>query len=214
MTEPRYITGWCLIRNGRVVLPDRTLPIPENYTNFAGFIKELYRNEQLSYPKFFKMDNLSKLGFLCTELALKGTQVPGSYREEETGVVLSNSGSSLDTDLAYFDTIKDKNAYFPSPSVFVYTLPNIVIGEICIRHRIKGENAFFVTEKFDAERLAGYTEELMASGRSRAVLCGWVEKLKEEFEALLVTVENRPGKLTEQILFTEENLHSIYQNNR
>jgi len=212
MKEELFITGWCMIRNGRVISDRGIDPILENFANFAGFIKALYRKEQVSYPKFFKMDSLSKLGFLCAELALRGSRVPGSYREEEIGVVISNSASSLDTDLAYFDTIKDKNSYFPSPSVFVYTLPNILIGEICIRHRIKGENAFFVSEKFDPELLAGYAGELMESGRSKAVLFGWVEKLKDEYEAVLFIVEKETTALDAGTRFTPENLKQIYQN--
>ena len=32
------------------------------------FLKEMYYNIELDYPKFFKMDNLCKLGIIGTEL--------------------------------------------------------------------------------------------------------------------------------------------------
>jgi hypothetical protein len=114
--------------------------------------------------------------------------------------------------------ISDRSNYFPSPSVFVYTLPNIVIGEICIRHGIKGENAFFISEKFEPERLTEYVGELIHSSRSKAVLCGWVDILEKQFESLLFTVEKGSGikKTGEraEVPFTTENINLIYHQNR
>ncbi len=211
------ITGWCVIRNGKTFRKTGMEPIPENFVNFADAIKALYRKEGIAYPKFFKMDHLSKLGFLCAELALRGSRVPGSYREEDVGVVISNSSSSLDTDLAYFDTIKEKSSYFPSPSVFVYTLPNILIGELCIRHRIKGENAFHISPEFEPEILEETVTEMIGSGRIKAAVCGWVEKLREDYEALILIVEQEEAVVRadedEETAFTAENIRKIYQNN-
>src|SRR3712207_7060242 len=45
---------------------------------------------------------------------------------------------------AYEQTICHRAQFFPSPSVFVYTLPNIVTGEIAIRNHYHGETHFFV----------------------------------------------------------------------
>jgi hypothetical protein len=41
--------------------------------DFAEFSKKAYHHLGLSYPKFFKMDNLSKLAFLGAELLLKAS---------------------------------------------------------------------------------------------------------------------------------------------
>ena len=79
------------------------------------------------------------------------------YKPEDIGVVLANANSSLDTDIKYFETVKD----IASPALFVYTLPNIVIGEICIRHNFKGENAFFIFEEFDAGFIQQYVSNLI-----------------------------------------------------
>ena len=37
----------------------------------AALLTEVYRAKVNDYPKFFKMDELSKLGFLATELLLQ-----------------------------------------------------------------------------------------------------------------------------------------------
>jgi len=69
------------------------------------------------------MDNLSKLGFLTAELIFKSRNIPDHIKGREFGVIIANSSSSLDTDIHYQDTISDSTSYYPSPSVFVYTLP-------------------------------------------------------------------------------------------
>lgn len=175
-------------------------------TDLAGFLLSVYRHLGLSYPKFYKMDRLSKLGWLAAEVLLvaAGFQ-PGTYPAETLGVVLTNASASLDTDLAYLESSKAQ----PSPALFVYTLPNIVVGEICIRNGFKGENAFFVFERFDAGFLQGYVGELIENGLLRACLCGWVELLDERAEAVLFFVEKK--QTGPESRFTVENLTKIYQ---
>ena len=217
MKDPYCITGWSIIRNDLIVRNDIVECSKENFVNFATFIKDLYKKESISYPKFYKMDNLSKLGFLAAEFLFKENTFLDRYEKKDVGIVIMNSSSSLDTDLAYHETIKDKSNYFPSPSVFVYTLPNILIGEICIRHKINGENAFLISEHFTAEGIIGCVRLLVDKGHAKACLCGWVEVLGDRFEALLFLVE-REDKLTEQhqkdgcIPFTVERLTQFYQN--
>lgn len=142
---------------------------------FSVVAKSIYKNYGINYPKFYKMDNLSKLGFLAAEILLKETAVLSKYKSEEIAVILSNESSSLDTDLKYQKTIDDRNNYFPAPAVFVYTLPNIVIGEICIRHKIKGENTVFISETFDKEFIFEYTEILFNTGKAKVCITGRID---------------------------------------
>jgi len=216
MKEELYISGWCKITDQTVILNNKKETSKENFANFATFIKALYKKEQINYPKFYKMDNLSKSGFLTAELLIKNSDVLKKYDKEEIGVVITNSSSSLDTDLDYQELIRDKSNYFPSPSVFVYTLPNILIGEICIKHKIKGENAFFVSEEFDAEQINQYVTHLFNQGKIQACICGWVELMREKYHSLLLLVEkvdgttpdSDAGKGTE--LFNTENIYKFF----
>jgi hypothetical protein len=185
----RIITSYSHLYDNKVVVNGRLLFYQENIIKFAEVLKSVYKQEQISYPKFYKMDAVSKLGFMAAELVLKEKSIAG-FQPERIGVVLANSSSSLDTDIAHNETIKDRSAYYPSPSVFVYTLPNIVIGEICIRHKIKGENAFLISETFNSQMLSGYVDELFNNGRVDACLCGWVEVLGENHNAMVALVEN------------------------
>ena len=116
----------------------------------------------------------------------------------------ANSNSSLDNDLKYSDTLKD----IPSPSVFVYTLPNIVIGEICIRNNFKGEHAFFIQESFNAGFIAQQVANLLDNNNLQACICGWVDVLEQNYKATLFLIENK--KEEKSLLFSAENMERIF----
>ncbi|RYG01054.1 MAG: 3-oxoacyl-ACP synthase, partial [Chitinophagaceae bacterium] len=164
--------------NGEVVYTgDRSKSVPD-------FLADVYTFLDPNYPKFYKMDLLAKLGWLCSEFLIKDHFDKTAYREEDTGIVLTNANSSLDTDKRYFQTVSE----YPSPSLFVYTLPNIVIGEICIRNKFRGENAFFVFEKFNPLFLEQYVGGLIRNGVIRNCLCGWTEVLGTNYKSALYLV--------------------------
>lgn len=158
-------------------------------SSLSEFLSEAYKSLAISYPKFHKMDLQCKLGFLCTEFALKDTHFLTDNDLTKTAIILSNAASSLETDRIHQSSIADKSNYFPSPAVFVYTLPNITIGELAIRHKITGENAFFVSEQFDANLIVNYTESLF-SDNTNAAIVGWVEADGDNFEAFIFLAQN------------------------
>lgn len=173
--------------------------------NVSEFLLLLYHHMGVNYPKFYKMDMLSKLGFLTSEILIQSSVNIHKYNAYETGVILSNSQSSLDDDCKYTETINTN----PSPSLFVYTLPNILIGEICIRNKIKGESAFFVSEKFDMSFFEKYIENLFNNDNLQACICGWVDILGEEYKAALFYLEKEQTE--NSLYFNAENINKIYQ---
>jgi hypothetical protein len=213
------ITSYCLIKDNKVIRNNRLIFYQENISKFADFAKSLYKHAQIVYPKFYKMDTIGKLGFLTTELVLQEKTV-GNYLPEKVGVVFANASSSLDTDLTHQEAIRNRSGYFPSPSVFVYTLPNIVIGEVCIRHKIKGENAFLISATPDSGLMCKYVTELFENERVDACLCGWVEVLGGQFYSLVMLVEKslennlegQPEALRPRV-FDVENINKIYKPN-
>jgi hypothetical protein len=200
------ITASCIIRGHRVFRNGKLI-LEQPAVGLAEFLLAAYAHFGFPYPKFYKMDQLSKLGWLAAELLLSDGFDAAEYRPEEVAVVLSNSNASLDTDYKYFATVKD----IPSPAVFVYTLPNIMIGEICIRHKFKGEGAFFISAAFDAGFLESYVRDLITQGNARACIGGWVEVLGEAYAAALFLIEGKPAGLP----FTADNMKSLFnpQNN-
>lgn len=176
-----YIKSWCRIRNKQMTLNDQIFHEYES-EEFADFCKSAYKALEVNYPKFFKMDGLSKLAFVGAE-ALLNTVDPS--KENNIALLLSNRSSSLDTDVKYQGSIADKRNYFPSPAVFVYTLPNICLGEISIRHQLKSENSFFIFDAFNPAFMADYANILIRTKKADQVLCGWVELFGNEYDAFL-----------------------------
>jgi 3-oxoacyl-[acyl-carrier-protein] synthase-1 len=90
-------------------------------------------------------------------------------------VICFNRSASLTTDRLYEQTIRDEADYFPSPSLFVYTLPNIVIGEIAIRNRLFGETAFYVCPTWDEPMILQTLQNAFLDPQTRCLLAAWIE---------------------------------------
>jgi len=189
MNTNYHIKSFCSIKNNCVSLNGSVVYKEEEEENsFTQFIKAAYKNQNTKYPKFFKMDNLSKLAFLAADVLLKNENLPED-EENNIAIVFSNKASSLNTDRKHQESIQNKESYFPSPAVFVYTLPNICIGEISIKYKLYSENSFFIFDSFNATHLLTYTNSLLSSNKADQVLCGWVEFDNENnYQAFLYLV--------------------------
>lgn len=203
MPEQKYIPASCSIVHGVIRKNDKVL-FKEEGSPVKDFLLSAYKHLGIDYPKFYKMDNLSKLGLLATEILLKENMEKDKYAPGQIGIVFANRNASFDADLNYWESVKN----IPSPALFVYTLPNIVIGEICIRHNFKGENAFFVQEKFDTSFTEFYVNDLMDRHNLAACICGWVDIVGEEYAAVVYLVEKE--KKEDSVLFVKENINHIY----
>lgn len=164
--------------------------------SFSSFSKEVYYKLAPSYSKFFKMDELCKLAFLTAELLLKDHETMGNEDGSDVAVIIGNKDSSLASDKKHVASIQDKETFFPSPAVFVYTLPNIMLGEICIRHQIIGENTCFIMDFFDADFIYKYVVELFATENYNQCITGWVNFTNENdyFAKLFLIGKHFKGK--------------------
>ena len=203
MNPTYYISHYCKLDASSIWI-DGQMEMSAPKLNFTDFAKLAYQQFDLQYPKFFKMDKLSKLAFLSAELILE--KVIKKDQVNDIALVFSNQSASLDTDVNYQNTISNRNEYYPSPSVFVYTLPNICIGEISIKHQLQTENIFFVTDEFDTELMFSYAEAILNKGKADQVLCGWVELYQENYHSFVYLV----GKEGKEV-HTIENLNNLYK---
>jgi len=183
-----FVTRDVQLKNQRVMIDGAVQYVGEE-PSVTRFLGSVYRRSQIEYPKFFKMDNLSKLGFLTAEILLQGTDILQRYPGEGLGIILENAHSSLESDEKHQDFIRDRKKYSPSPAVFVYTLPNIVAGEIAIRHKIKGENTVFIFERFDPGFMVYYISELFRNQRVDGCMAGWVDCYGDHYESFLFIAE-------------------------
>lgn len=158
-----------------------------------SLLTTLYKQMIGNYPKFYKMDGLSRLGFVASEILLnaeKGdTDVERREEEgerllEERAIIFFNHSSSIASDRNYKESINDKDNYFPSPSIFVYTLPNIVTGEIAIRNHFHGETSFFILPDKDERMMEEILQASCRDDQSKSFLTGWIDYEDERhFEA-------------------------------
>ena len=153
--------------------------------DFGIFIRDTYKKSGGNNMKFYKMDDLCKLGYTAVEYLLKEK----NFQPEEIGILLVNAAASLNTDIRHQMIINQEGDHAASPTVFVYTLPNVVAGEICIRHKIQGENTFFIEKEFDADKLEEYARIVMKKGNLKACITGWCNLLMEEYKADFKLIE-------------------------
>ena len=169
-----------------VTLDGRPLPIQ---SQGAGLLSEIYRKYVGDYPKYHKMDSLSRLAFLATELLLSWGDVP---QDSKRATILFNWTSSVVADRCHLGSIAKPGEFYPSPSVFLGTLPNIATGEIAIRHGYTGETSLYITDFRDEALMKKVVGSSFSLGGFRSLICGFVDCDRgDSFEAdLKILVRN------------------------
>ena len=161
----------------------------------------LYRSHIGDWPKFFKMDTLSKAGFVASELLLKKVgkrRLEGEEYTHSRAIVLFGSTASLCADRNYQETIQDRDNYYPSPALFDYTLPNIVTGEIAIRNHWRGETSFYVLEAPDAAQMAFHLACTFDDPETESILAGWVDsRNNDDYQVFMTLIDREDAADTE-----------------
>lgn len=152
----------------------------------------IYKQHVGDYPKFYKMDLLSRLGFLAAELLTKAEGDTSQDVGNSRAIVLFNRSSSILSDIRYNESVADGDNYYPSPSVFVYTLPNIVTGEIAIRKQYRSETSFFILPERDDTLMRQIVEATFADTTIQSMITGWVDAESDcNFIADMEIIEKR-----------------------
>lgn len=149
----------------------RQLPLT---TIGANLLREVYHTMIGGYSRFYKMDMLCQLGWVASELLIQAEGKERFVECDDRAIWLFGKHSSICTDRDYQQTIADPTSFFPSPSLFVYTLPNIVTGEIALRNHYHAETAYFMVDNPDL--MESYiTAFLQTSPHIHTALCGWID---------------------------------------
>lgn len=153
--------------------------LPQSEKPFAEFIRAEFKQLGRSDMRFYKMSDLSKALYVAVERLLEQSSWE-DIEPRRRAIVLANRASSLDTDAEHQRILDARLSEGASPAVFVYTLPNVAAGEMCIKHKIQGDNTFFVGDKCPAI-LEDYAQHLIGYDRADAVICGWCDYLGGEW---------------------------------
>lgn len=152
--------------------------LPQEKEN-AEMLTEVYRKLAADYPRFYRMDLLSRLAFVAVELLGRTTGAKGLHGCD---VMLFNKTSSVMSDIKHQSTIHPGEGFFPSPATFVYTLPNIMVGEVAIHHNLTGSTFLCILPERDADAMH---RVIRAHAHSNCgIVAGWVDCSDENsFEA-------------------------------
>lgn len=196
-----YINQTVKLKDNQFILNNKeTLSTKED--GFSPLGKAAYKHLKSLYPKYYKMDPLCKMAFLCSEFILSGTEL-SDEQKEKTALIFANSSSTFATDKKFHAGIGE----IPSPALFVYTLPNILIGEVSIRNGLKGENAFFIEPKFNALLLVEQISTIFDTTDTELCLAGWLDYYDNtNYEGLMILVSRKPDNR----ILNSEQLNNIY----
>jgi 3-oxoacyl-[acyl-carrier-protein] synthase-1 len=163
-------------------------PVDSNATG-ADLLTDLYKRRVGDYPKFYKMDGLSRLGFIAAELLMQAEDAHETLGEGRA-IVFVNRSSSIASDRNYQSSIQDADQFFPSPAVFVYTLPNIFTGEIAIRHHLHGETSFYILPEKDDRTIDMLLRSSLQDRLTHSMIGGWIDyQDSNHFEAEVSIIE-------------------------
>lgn len=183
VTHSIIMTEHSLMIDGRVV---------ETSETGGKLLTEVYKKYVGDYSKFYKMDMFSKVVFLASELLIQ-QEGESAHSNKERGVVLFNSSSSVLADRKHISTISTPGEFFPSPSTFLYTLPNVVTGEISIKHGYRGETSLYILDKRDENIISQIIESSFEGSAVESMVTGWVDCPDENTfiaDMKIITIKN------------------------
>ncbi len=152
-----------------------------------SFFLEAYRYFAINYPKFHKMDRFCQLGFLS---ALPIVPEKRRAAPSKTGVLLASKSGSIHTDQHYYEKVFTADNILYSPAQFTYTLPSAILGELCIKHNIQGENYFLLHGAHNLDLVKDYAKQLFHTQQLDACLIGWMDYYtKDQFQSCYVWLE-------------------------
>ena len=145
----------------------------------------LYKARLGDNPRYFKMDPFSRLTYLGVGLLLKDMQVEPT----KLGILLFNGTGSILADRKHLATFTGDAGFYPSPAVCINTLPNVVVGEIAARYRVKGETTFLILPERNEAMMAEITASTLAAQGPFTMVTGWVDCPEPDvFEAELQVI--------------------------
>lgn len=182
MIKDPYFSASVRLRNNQLFRGNEMIASCDKALPTKDFLKQLYGDLELEYSKFHKMDSLSKLGVIAVETLTQGKSLP-----KDTALVFQNNTGSGESDWQHQQRLQNPEKAM-SPAVFVYTLPNIVMGEIAIQKQLTGEQVFFIAEEFDASLLYNYVNNLWQTGKASNVITGWINLDEDGYHVFLTLI--------------------------
>ena len=136
-------------------------------------VSEIYRKYLSANSRFYKMDMYSRLAYVATGLVSKDS-LDGCEAEDIAIYLFTLNGSVL-ADRKHLSTFVKSEEYYPSPVLFINTLPNIVLGEIAAKNGIKGESSLIMLPEYNKEIIENILSATLSTTNPAIMICGWVD---------------------------------------
>lgn len=176
------------VSSERTIKETTTYSLPSSDVAFPEFIRSEYKALGESNMKFYKMSDMCKALYVAVDRLLANSGFE-EIEQNRRAIVLANRSASLDADIVHQQILNQHLPEGASPAAFVYTLANVAAGEICIRHKIQGDNTFFI-ENVDSGVAERYARSLIVNNKADAVICGWCEYLKGNWNVNIKLLKN------------------------
>lgn len=154
-------------------------PAPLGEALRRGELEELRWSELFSSEarRFARMDWLSRVGLMAVELLEARFETWNAQDLEQTAVCAETAAGCITSDASFLR--------LPGPTLFAYTLPSTVIGEICIRHHIKGPMLCLMSSAESTRAAIDEAAAWLREGSAKACLCVGCEAVSPDAAALL-----------------------------
>ena len=154
------------------------------------WLTAIYKQHVGNYPKFYKMDMLSRLAFVATEILLQAEGKERFVTSDDRAVIMFNHSSSVQADRSYLSTIADDENCFPSPSIFVYTLPNMAVAEVAMRNLYHAETSLYILPERDDHVMQQVIRASLLDKTTCSMITGWLDyEDNDHFVADLYIIE-------------------------
>ena len=110
------ITAYCNLRADECFVNGQIVARRDAGSEDSWF-KQIYKQQELAYPKFYKMDVLSQAGYLASELIKRANStISDAYADDEIALVFANASSSAETDRRFIQSYASGGSPSPPPS--------------------------------------------------------------------------------------------------
>ncbi len=173
-------THQLLWKHNKLTINDKNVnwfdELPSNQGDINEQLNSIYKSMAMKYPKFHKMDVQSKVTILAVEMM----DIPfENWDPFKIAMLFDTQNGSIAADKAFEASRKT----IPSPALFVYTLPNIFMGEIAIKHSLKGPHICLQLNPESTESiLIKRVDQLIKNNQADAILWGHINVTEEEID--------------------------------
>jgi 3-oxoacyl-[acyl-carrier-protein] synthase II len=141
-------------------------------------LRELFGHDD---ENFRRLDRAAKTLVLAAAAAGLERTLPRAARDD-TALVIETTLGSTDSDLRFSRSMRDGMCDSP---LFPYTLPSACVGDVALRHGVRGPTLLLSVGAADAGAALRQARWLLATGEASYALAGCVDALAEPVGNLL-----------------------------